>query len=233
MKKVLKIVFKCIGVLYILGAVTCGILYAVYNEPLPQGKPGTAADVLAQKMLKAINYEAYQDTRYIEWNFKDGTQRYKWDKQLGVTRVEWDDYRVVLNLVNPEKSSVFENDIQVRGHLRAELIEKAESNFNNDFFWLVAPFKIFDSGTERSLVTLESDSNGLLITSNSGGTTPDDSYLWKLASTNGFPESFRMWVNIISVGDLKRLGRIGRLWKVAYFAYFTRTGADELSNGKG
>lgn len=202
MKKALKILLKCIGVLFILGAVGCGIFYGVYNKPIPKGKPGVAADSLAHKMLTAINYQAYKDTRYVEWNFKGRAHRYKWDKQLGVVRVEWEDYRVLLNLTDPEKSSVFDTDIQVKEGLRTELIEKAVSNFNNDSFWLVAPFKVFDNATQRSLVTLEDGSDGLLITYTSGGTTPGDSYLWRLGS-NGFPESFRMWVAIIPIGGLK------------------------------
>ncbi len=202
MKKVLKILIKCIGILFVLGAVTFAILYAIYNKSLPQGKSGIAADSLAHKMLKALNYDAYKDTRYVEWSFKADKHRYKWDKQLGVVRVEWDDYRVVLNLANPAKSSVFENDIQVTENSRTELIETAVSNFNNDSFWLVAPFKVFDSGTERSLVTLEDGSDGLLINYTSGGTTPGDSYLWKLGK-NRMPESFQMWVEIIPIGGLE------------------------------
>ncbi|WP_245726480.1 hypothetical protein [Pricia antarctica] len=185
-----------------MSTVTFAILYAIYNKPLPQGKSGIAADSFARKMLKALNYEAYKDTRYVEWSFKEGKHRYKWDKQLGVARVEWDDYRVVLNLANPAKSSVFENDIQVTENSRTELIKTAVSNFNNDSFWLVAPFKVFDSGTERSLVTLEDGSDGLLITYTSGGTTPGDSYLWKLGK-NRIPESFQMWVEIIPIGGLE------------------------------
>lgn len=202
MKKIVKILFKCIGALFILGAITWGVLYAVYNKPLPQGKPGIAADSLAHEMLEAINYNAFKDTRYVEWHFKDGAHRYKWDKQLGIARVEWDNYRVILNLTNPEKSSVFEKDIQVEESLRIKLIEKATSIFNNDSFWLVAPFKVFDPGTERRLFTLDDGSGGLLVTYTSGGTTPGDSYLWKLG-TNGFPISFRMWVDILPIDGLE------------------------------
>ncbi|MGS0527908.1 hypothetical protein ACU8V7_24695 [Zobellia nedashkovskayae] len=74
--------------------------------------------------------------------------------------------------------------------------------FNNDSFWLVAPFKVFDSGTQRSLVTLEDGSNALMITYSSGGSTPGDSYLWHLGP-NGLPESYQMWVSIIPIGGLK------------------------------
>ncbi|MGB6154027.1 MAG: hypothetical protein WBG48_18730 [Pricia sp.] len=202
MKSVFKTVIKFIIILILVVAAACGILYVAYNEPLPQGKPGIAADSLASKMLKAINYEAYKDTRYIEWDFKEGAHRYKWDKQLGVVRVEWEAYRVLVNLNYPEKSSVFDNNSQIEDDEKEKVITKAVSMFNNDSFWLVAPFKVYDSGTERSLVALEEGSHGLLVTYTSGGTTPGDSYLWILDDT-GFPQSFKMWVDIIPIGGLE------------------------------
>ena len=67
---------------------------------------------------------------------------------------------------------------------------------------MVAPFKVFDKGTSRSIVTLEDGSEGLLVSYASGGTTPGDSYLWKLQA-NGFPESYQMWVGIIPIGGME------------------------------
>ena len=85
---------------------------------------------------------------------------------------------------------------------KEKLVDKALKNFNNDSFWLVAPYKVFDSGTERSIVTLEDGTEALLVTYTSGGTTPGDSYLW-LLNENAFPRAFKMWVKIIPVGGLE------------------------------
>ena len=74
--------------------------------------------------------------------------------------------------------------------------------FNNDSFWLVAPYKIFDEGTERSLVSLEDGSQALLVTYTSGGSTPGDSYLW-LLNENEIPYAYKMWVKIIPVGGVE------------------------------
>ena len=41
-----------------------------------------------------------------------------------------------------------------------------------------------------------------MVTYTRGGSTPGDSYLWKL-QPNGFPESFKMWVQIIPIGGLE------------------------------
>ena len=202
MKKVFKIILKIIVVLLLLGAITFGIGYALYNQPLPSGTIGPEADALAQKMLTAINNEQYQKTRFLEWSFAGGNHQYKWDKENGRVTVTWSDKRVLLNLNAPEKSMVYENSTEVFGDNRSEMIATALAYFNNDSFWLVAPFKIFDKGTTRSLVALKDGNHGLLVSYSKGGTTPGDAYLWKLG-VNSFPESFQMWVKIIPIGGLE------------------------------
>lgn len=198
MKKFLKFIGIGIGLLLVAGLVI-GI---ALNEPLPQGTAGPAADDLARKMLTALNHEAYQNTRYLEWTYQGGKNKYKWDKTMGRCTVKWDDYTVNLNLVKPEKSRVRKNGELLKDGNKNELIKKALAYFNNDSFWLVAPYKVFDEGTTRSLVDLKDGTQGLLVTYSSGGTTPGDSYLWQL-NPDGFPNSFKMWVNIIPIGGLE------------------------------
>jgi len=202
MKKVLRFLLKVVAVVFLLGLIVFGLLYAVYNEPLPKGITGPKADGLAQKMLSAINNNQYRKTRYLEWSYVGGKHQYTWDKENGKVTVQWSDYKVILNLNLPEKSAVFENNTAVNGKNRSKRIATALSYFNNDSFWLVAPFKAFDKGTTRSLVSMDDGSEGLLVSYTTGGTTPGDAYLWKLGD-NGFPISFRMWVKIIPIGGLE------------------------------
>lgn len=197
-KKIGKIVLGVLLLLFTLGA----ILYAIYNEPLPTGIKSQNADDLAMKMLTSLNYKTYKDTRFLEWSFANGTHHYRWDKEVDTVLVAWSDYQVRLNLKMPSKSSVAKDKTSLEGKEKEKLIKKAISFFNNDSFWLVAPYKIFDSGTERSIVSLEDGTQELLVTYTSGGDTPGDSYLWKL-QPNGFPISFRMWVSIIPIGGLE------------------------------
>lgn len=197
-KKIGKIGLATLLLLFVL----VGILYAIYNEPLPRGIAPKNADALAVKMLTALNYDAYKDTRFLEWSFANGKHHYRWDKEADTVFVSWSDYQVHLDLEVPSKSSVAKDKIPLEGTERDKLLKKATSFFNNASFWLVAPFKIFDPGTERSIVTSKDGSQALLVTYTSGGDTPGDSYLWTL-QPNGFPISFKMWVSIIPIGGIE------------------------------
>ncbi len=178
------------------------IIYAIYNEPLPEGKTSAKADAIAQNMLKRLNHEAYKNTRFIEWTFAKANHHYKWDKENGKVQVKWKEIMVNLNLNSPSKSIVLNGTLKIIGTEKEKLIQKALDYFNNDSFWVVAPFKVFDDGVSRKLVELDDGKDGLLVTYNSGGSTPGDSYLWKLQD-NGFPESYQMWVKIIPIGGLE------------------------------
>jgi hypothetical protein len=67
---------------------------------------------------------------------------------------------------------------------------------------LSAPFKVFDPGTERKLVDTEEGAHALLVTYESGGVTPGDSYMW-LLDENYMPFAWKMWVKIIPIGGVK------------------------------
>ena len=167
------------------------------NEPLPKGEKGKKADELAHKMLVSLNKTAYDNTNIIEWSFK-GLHKYKWYKQDNKVEVSWDINKVILFTKDHEKSLVYINGKETKND---EILNKAITYFNNDSFWLVAPYKVFDNGTERAIVK-HNGKNALLITYNSGGSTPGDSYLWIL-DDNFIPISYKMWVKIIPVGGLE------------------------------
>ena len=178
-----------------------GFLYFKYDQELPTGIQGEQAELLASKMLSALDHDAYKNTIHLEWTFNK-RHHYKWNKAENKCQVYWKSYRVDLNLNDPVESIAFKNEQEVDAAASKKLIEKAISNFNNDSFWVVAPYKVFDAGTERRSVTLEDGSEGLLVTYTSGGTTPGDSYLWHL-DASGKPTSFQMWVDILPINGLE------------------------------
>ncbi len=198
----MKKFLKWTGILLIFGIIALLVWGLASHESLPKGKTGSEADALANKMLTALNHKKYQETRYLEWSFKNGANQYKWDKKLGKVAVTMKDTKIMVNLNYPEKSKVVKTPKVLSKEEKSKWIEKAIENFNNDSFWLVAPYKVFDNGVTRKLVTLDSGEKALLITYATGGTTPGDSYLW-LLNDNGFPNAYKMWVKIIPIGGIK------------------------------
>lgn len=192
MKKFLKITGTIIILIFGFGFV----YYIINNEDLPVGKTGKEADALAIKMFNAINHEAFENTEILEWSFRNA-HFYKWYKQEYKVEVSWDENKVILHTKDNSKSEVFIDNKKVENK---EILQKAIDYFNNDSFWLVAPFKIFDAGTERSIVKHE-NKDALLITYTSGGSTPGDSYLWIL-DDNYFPTAYKMWTSIIPIGGV-------------------------------
>ncbi|MFY0604980.1 MAG: hypothetical protein JXQ93_13695 [Flavobacteriaceae bacterium] len=185
MKKFLKILGSIIAILILVVAV----YYFANNESLPKGVEGKEADMLAMKMLSAMNNDSFKTTEILEWSFR-GSHFYKWKKQEGKVEVTWENYKVILDL-NDHSKSIGDT---------SELIQTALDYFNNDSFWLVAPYKVFDDGTKRSIVKHE-EKDALMVTYTSGGSTPGDSYLWILDS-NFVPTSYKMWTQIIPIGGV-------------------------------
>ncbi|APQ19103.1 hypothetical protein [Maribacter hydrothermalis] len=197
----IKKLFKILAVLVLLIIICFGVLYYLYNKPIPTGLAGPEADALAYRMLDALEYKKYNNTKIIEWSFR-GDHTYKWDKEKFTVHVSWDDNKVILDLITPKSSIATVNGSPASYEKTQDLIADAQSYFNNDSFWLVAPYKVFDRGTERYLVDLEDGSEALLVTYTQGGDTPGDSYLWIL-ETSGMPKSFQLWTKIIPIDGLE------------------------------
>ncbi|MCB4809071.1 hypothetical protein LG651_12505 [Tamlana sp. 62-3] len=200
-KKTFKIVVGVIVFLTLPSLLFFGFLFFKYNEDLPAGKQGKQADALATKMLKTLNYQAYKNTDYIEWTFKK-RHHFNWDKKNNICDVFWRNNKVILNFNNLSKSKAYTNNIPQSGENATKLIKKATTLFNNDSFWLVAPFKVFDDGVERRLVKTETNGDALLVSYTSGGSTPGDSYLW-IFDENGKPKAFKIWASILPIKGLE------------------------------
>jgi hypothetical protein len=185
MKKILKI----IGLLITVTMVAIILYCFAKNESLPTGTPGKEADELAEKMMLSINKKAFDNTEILKWSFR-GKHHYEWKKQEGLVNVSWENASVTVNL-NDYSKSIGESP---------KLIETAIKFFNNDSFWLIAPYKVFDQGVERSIVKIDGK-DALLVKYTSGGTTPGDSYLWIL-DENYTPVYFKMWTQIIPIGGI-------------------------------
>ncbi|MBZ9626530.1 hypothetical protein LB450_00310 [Psychroflexus sp. CAK1W] len=195
MKRFLKII-KVTGIV-VLSLILILIITGFFiSEDLPNGKKGPEADQLAQQILNELNYEAFEKTKIISWTFA-GVHSYEWHKHKNYVIVSSDDYKVKLDLNDYDQSEVISSkDLDYEN-----LIETSIRNFNNDSYWLIAPYKIMEDSVERRLVKKDGKKS-LLITFISGGTTPGDSYLWEV-DENHRPTSFQMWVSIIPIGGIQ------------------------------
>ncbi|NNC49342.1 MAG: hypothetical protein HKO01_02270 [Flaviramulus sp.] len=200
-KKIFKITFGIIIFITLPSLLLYGFLYFKYNEDLPTGIQGEQADALAYKMLDALNYDAYKNTNHLEWTFKK-RHHYNWNKNNNTCEVYWKEYKVLLDFNDLDKSKAYIHSFIIDSDMAPGLIDKAIKYFNNDSYWLVAPYKVFDAGVERRLVKTEDNGDALLVTYKSGGTTPGDSYLW-LLDKNGKPTAFKMWVSILPIQGLE------------------------------
>jgi hypothetical protein len=197
----LKKILKWLVILLVLGVGVILITLVNISEDLPDGIEGKEADDLAVKVLNVLNYEAFKKTKMLTWSFPGGHE-YVWHKNEGEVRVTWNSNEVLLDLSQNKNSKVLKPEGFLNPEDKAALIKTATNYFNNDSFWLIAPYKLFDEGVARKIVKLDKDEKALLVTYKEGGSTPGDSYLWIL-DENGRPKSFKMWVQIIPVGGLE------------------------------
>lgn len=195
----MKKAFRIASLIFLGFILLLFVFYLVKNERLPEGTPSTEADELAMKMMKSLNYEAWENTPEVSWTFK-GIHSYQWDKMEHVVSVKWDDHEVILRPA--DKSGIVQNGENYSSQEIEQMINTSWDYFNNDSFWLCAPFKAFDPGTERSIVTLKDGRQGLKVTYTYGGSTPGDSYVWILDENNR-PTSIKMWVSILPLGGME------------------------------
>jgi len=164
---------------------------------LPKGEPGPQAEALAQRMLKAADYEKWQAVQAIEFVFR-GDDRIFWDKKRKL--VEWTDKKKLVQFSElTGKSICYEEDRRVNDEC-GEMTQKAVKRFYNNTFWINPAYHVMAPGTTRGLVSDEGDK--LLVSYASGGATPGDSYLFSL-DDEGKIADMRMWVSVLAVKGIK------------------------------
>ena len=188
--------------IFVLATALIGFLWLRLrlHEKEPQGVQGAEAEMLTQQVYSSLNKPAWDSTDWVRWTFR-GDHHYLWDKRNNRLQARWSDISVEMDL-HTQQGTVSRNGQSLQGKKAARLLKKAYANFCNDSFWLAAPYKLTDPGTQRSVVTLSDGRKGLKVTYGSGGVTPGDSYVWVLDDT-GTPLSFKMWVSILPIGGLE------------------------------
>lgn len=207
-------ILKWIAIILVSLVVIIFAAIKISSKALPEGITGPEAEALTDKLLSALNVSAYEQLNYLEWTFREG-HHFAWNKKDNEVTVKWEDFEVQLR---PDElsGSATKNGVDLVGDTKQEAIQTAWAYFANDSFWLVAPYKVRDPGTERSVIETE-EGPALLITYTSGGVTPGDSYLWYL-DESGRPMAWEMWTSIIPVQGIRTTWEDWQQHSGAWFA---------------
>lgn len=193
--------YLVLPILVLSGLVFLG--YSILDEPLPEGAPTKEADELAVKMLESIADSSWQNTGVVQWEFVRGSKIHQhiWDRERNLAEVRFDNNVVQIDISN-RTGAILNNADHLSYLQKAELCEKAWQIWANDSFWLNPVSKVFDPGTSRKIVNKNKDIPDLLVTYNSGGVTPGDSYLWQL--DDGYrPMAWKIWASILPFGGMR------------------------------
>lgn len=189
----------------LLGIAVClalcwGALVLMLRHPRPTGQPGPAADALARAVEQAVRKDAWDRTLAVRWTFRNGNQ-HLWDRKRMLHRLRRGDSETLLDLTT-RQGRVTNGGAPVHGAAAERALQRAYAAWINDSFWLNPLAKLFDEGVGRSVVQTEDGKPGLLISYQSGGLTPGDSYLWLLGEDHT-PRAYRLWVSILPIGGLE------------------------------
>lgn len=159
MVKALKVAGAVLLLLIGLGVAT----FFVVDSPEPEGRAGEETDRLAHGMLESMDVAGWDTTRYLQWTFVNNN-RYLWDKERNHVVVVSSKDSIILDANSVTGRAFDRSGKEISGAEAESAISSAWKNFCNDGFWLYAPFKVFDTGTVRSIVDMEDGSQALKVT---------------------------------------------------------------------
>jgi len=140
-----------------------------------------AIDIADEVMQAMGGRAAYDNARYLEWNFF-GSRKHWWDKQTGNIRIESqkDDFSLVMNIHNMKGKIKKDGDLISHPDSLSKYLQKGKEMWINDSYWLVMPYKLKDSGVTLAYVGEEkTDSTNyeiVGITFDGVGVTPENKY---------------------------------------------------------
>ena len=125
---------------------------------------------------------AWNDTRYLGWNFF-GSRQHVWDKQTGDVYIRSlkDPIEITMNINDKTGEVMMNNKLTTEPDSLSKYLQKGYEWWVNDSYWLVLPFKLQDSGvTLKSLgdSTTEAGQSAdiLSLTYDNVGVTPQNKY---------------------------------------------------------
>lgn len=157
-----------------------------------RGQSDPQAVAVAQAVMQAQGgQKAWEQTRYLQWNFF-GNRRLTWDRYTGDVRIEYlKKPLLTLVNVNSRQGRVF---WQQREETQTDSVQKyLEEGYRawvNDSYWLLMPYKLLDAGVTLRYMGTENTETGrpadkLQLTFANVGVTPQNKYyVWVDKSTH-------------------------------------------------
>jgi hypothetical protein len=141
------------------------------------------AIALADEVMVALGgRKAWDDTRYIKWNFFNA-RRHIWDKQDNEVVIEGirDTFRIQMNINDMTGTVNYKGRNLTRADSLDKYLERGKSWWINDSYWLVMPYKLKDSGVTLSYLGQDTTQSGiqsekLELTFDEVGDTPQNKY---------------------------------------------------------
>ncbi len=146
------------------------------------GSDAKAAAIADEVMQAMGGAQAWEDTRYISWNFFN-RRKLLWDKQAGICRIEWlsRPLKILVNLNNNTGKVSLGGVEQTSPDSLSKYLDIGKKVWINDSYWLVMPFKLKDPGVTLKYLgdakTEAGEESDLLQMTFSGvGVTPENKY---------------------------------------------------------
>jgi hypothetical protein len=196
-----KILLTVLGILLGGALIILLTIRLVVNQPLPTGESGPAAEALADRIEAATNQSAWRNTAAVAFRFDRRGNEHFYDRRRQFVEVRLpgeEELRVQYNHNNQKHFVAFSGETRIEGEPARAALREAIKWHVNDVFWL-NPFSTLRApGASLELV----GERALLVTYESGGVTPGDSYLI-ITDKNGRPERWQMWVSILPIRGLE------------------------------
>ncbi|MBC8048213.1 MAG: hypothetical protein H7Y00_15545 [Fimbriimonadaceae bacterium] len=144
----------------------------------------TKAKSLANETIDAMGgLDGFASTKYIGWNFF-GSRRLIWDKENNRVRVDYLKKQLtIITYLHKDEGALFINGLEVmQPDSLKKYFDKARRVWMNDSYWLIMPFKLFDSGVNLSYIgeeksTLGTNCEVIQMAFNNVGATPENKYM--------------------------------------------------------
>ncbi|MBC8046512.1 MAG: hypothetical protein H7Y00_06930, partial [Fimbriimonadaceae bacterium] len=166
-------------ILFVINICFSTVLYAQSKRDSSYIK----ANEIAHEVVNAMGgLKNFANTNYIGWNFF-GHRQIIWDKVHNRVRIDFlkEDIIVIAYLHKDEGKLFINGEQNTQPDSLKKYINKAQSVWMNDSYWLIMPFKLFDPGVQLKYLgiaqTMDSiEANILELTFDHVGATPENKY---------------------------------------------------------